>query len=825
MKDLQKRYDPSELNDLAHLRWKMNEVYKWNEGENKSNNFIIDTPPPTVSGMLHMGHISSYCHTDFIARYKRMTGKNVFYPMGFDDNGLPTERLVEKNSKTRASDLTRENFTKLCKDTSEEYRKQFRELFTKMGLSIDWEQEYHTVSDISRKLSQLSFIDLYNKNETYRTIQPMFWDTVDQTAIAQAEIVETEFSSYMNYINFTLECGKKIVIATTRPELLAACVCVFFHPDDERFKHLEGQYAKTPLFKVCVPLIPDTDVKMDKGSGLVMCCTFGDEMDIKWAKKHNLSHHMIINKYGKLSDFSAVRKLSEHSTENLEKIINILHNLKIKAAREESIKLLEEYGEMHHKDQIIHNVKCAERSGSPIEIFPTPQWFIHILKHKKQLLDNANKIAWYPKHMKNRIIQWIEGLEWDWCVSRQRYFGVPFPIWYSNRHGEEGKILVANVDQLPVDPLYDLPEGYSRNEITAETDVMDTWATSSVSPQLNSYAITDNLSIDKDRHKSLFPADLRPQSHEIIRTWTFYTIVKSLLHENKIPWKNTMISGWCLAKDKTKMSKSKGNVITPKSIIDKYGADAIRYWTSSSKLGTDTVYSEDVIKIGHRLITKIWNASKFVAMHIQNIGQNFDIKAITETMDLWILSKLSQTIKECTVALENYEYCQARVVVEDFFWNVFCDNYIEFIKSRVYNLENETASSSAQHGLAVILNNTLKLFAPFLPHVTDILYYSIFDSKKSIHSRNTWPDYNIITHDKNSEKIGDASVILLNEIRKIRTDHNLSMKHAIKQITIGCKTGYFTESALSDFKSVTNAENLIIQNTNSVVPEILSTDI
>lgn len=848
MKPLPKKYDHKETELRFQKSWEENDVYKWDSSESRENTYVIDTPPPTVSGLLHMGHVFSYTQADFVARFQRMSGKTVFYPMGFDDNGLPTERLVEKVKKVRASDLSREEFIELCSNVSEDARKQFRNLFEQIALSVDWEQEYHTISKDSRKISQLSFIDLFNKDKSYRKLQPMLWDPVDQTAIAQAEIEDKEMQSQKNYLHFGLEGDDsvKLEIMTTRPELLGACVAVVYNPNDERYQRLKGKKAITPVFGVKVDIISDEKVDIEKGTGLVMCCSFGDETDIAWWREHNLKTRLILNKYGKIQVKISDNKvefeddnssINDSNAINIEKTIKAFQdilNLKSRTtARAKVLELLETEGAIFKEPEVtIHAEPCAERSGSPLEILPTHQWFVKILDQKEQLKEKASKCNWYPQFMKTRVDQWIDGLSWDWCISRQRYFGVPFPIWHSKRAGEEGKILVASPEQLPVNPIVDLPEGYSRDEVDAETDVMDTWATSSVSPQLSSKGITDELYIDQMRHKKLFPADLRPQAHEIIRTWAFYTIVKAHLHEDVIPWKNLMISGWCLASDKTKMSKSKGNVVTPVGLIEEKGADVVRFWASTSKLGSDTAYSEDVLKIGKKLVNKLWNATKFTAIHLDKLEQepvtatqDVKDKIIFEELDLWVLSKLNLTVKNATEEYEKYEYSNARSTTEDFFWNDFCDNYLELVKTRVYG-ENENTSKQSQlsavHTIYYCLNAILKLFAPIVPHITDELYTHIFDNEAqkfggSIHSRGTWPQYGNYPLIESAIESGGVCVDVLDKVRKAKSDKNISIKTALKYIKIDKSLENKISNFDSDLKNVTSSDEIIFGDVTDVV--------
>lgn len=824
MKELPKKYKHLEAEQKWQEFWLKNNIYTWDPKVSREDSFVIDTPPPTVSGLLHMGHIFSYTQADFIARFQRMSGKNVFYPMGFDDNGLPTERLVEKVKKIRGGNTPREEFIATCQDVVDEAEEEFRRLFRSVALSVDWKQEYQTISKQSRKISQLSFLDLFNKDRAYRQLQPSLWDPADRTALAQADIEDKELGSQMNDVTFTLEDGTPVTIATTRPELLGACVAVFYHPEDERYTKYKGSTAISPLFGVKVPVLADEHVDKEKGTGLVMCCTFGDQTDIDWWKAHKLPTRVILDKAGKLCNMEEIGSDDWPTVDakKAQKTIAELTGLKIKAARSHILELLNDEGVLTKQEAITHAVKCAERSGTPLEILVTQQWFIKILDQKKELLKKADECEWHPHHMKVRIDQWIKGLSWDWCISRQRFFGVPFPIWYSKRPGEEGKILTAHPDDLPVDPLQDSPRGYSKDEVEPEHDVMDTWATSSVSPQLSSLGINDEHNIDIDRHRHLFPADLRPQAHEIIRTWAFYTIVKAHLHEDTIPWKNLMISGWCLASDKTKMSKSKGNVVTPVDLIEEKGADVVRYWASTSHLGTDTAYSEDVLKIGKKLVNKIWNASKFASLQLSKIDgtpstakADYDKGIITETLDIWILTRLHKATLKATTEFHQFEYCRAREAIEDFFWNDFCDNYLEMAKTRSYGEHenvNSTQQQSAIYTIYHVVETFLRLFAPIVPHVCEELYSHIFDDKfdkdGSICRVGSWPQTDDYPTSITEETIGKQTVQILNAVRKLKADKNVSIKWPITTLTICGKETEKLQPILQDLGFVTSSQHI-----------------
>ncbi len=886
-KILENKYDAKTREKFWQSEWRKKKIYQWKDDKPKDQTFVIDTPPPTVSGLLHMGHVFSYTQADFVARYQRMSGKDVFYPMGFDDNGLPTERLVEKVIGKKAGIFEAENghgsFVKKCREVVEEAEKEFEAMFSEIALSVDWEQKYQTISPESQKISQASFLDLYHKGLVEKKFEPVFWDISDRTALAQADLVDKEVEGAMNYIEFAIDgSDEKIEIMTTRPELLPACVAVMVHPEDPRYKHLHGKYAITPLFGVKVPIVADDLVQLDKGTGAVMCCTFGDETDIRWWKKHQneygltvvgrptISRNGVMSRCeisdGHLAFFDAMenaaRGLVFHKTmrpdecASLEEFVVVYKELvegkKIKEAQSSIIEALKEKNLFSKpSEKITRAVKCAERSGVPIEILVVPQWFIKILDKKSELKAKAAECNWFPEYMKVRIDQWIDGLSWDWCISRQRFFGVAFPVWYSKRAGEEGKILVADIDQLPCDPTVNLPKGYSRDEVTAETDIMDTWATSSISPQLSSKGISAETDLgNSDRHKKLFPADLRPQAHEIIRTWAFYTLTKSYLHsldkdgkprenpserekEIQIPWKNLMISGWCLAADKTKMSKSKGNVVTPTALIEEKGSDIVRYWASTSHLGADTSYSEDVFKIGQKLVTKLLNAAKFASMHFRILERDKFLgistsKNITEAADLWVLSKLQATTKQATESFNKFEYARAREAIEEFFWKDFCDNYLEICKVRSYGLDAEKLvgvnltptqkheikdkQKSAIITLNICLNTVLKLFAPFIPNITDEIFSTIFADefakKGSIHARGNWPKLPDQLFSQKFYDIGEVALEVIAEVRKFKSENNLSMKTTVKKIEVRCEKD-LTE-ILEDLKNVCNANEIEI---------------
>jgi valyl-tRNA synthetase len=842
---LPETYDTAAIEKKWQKHWEEHKIYAWDASVSRANSFVIDTPPPTVSGTLHMGHVFSYTQADFVARYQRMMGKNVFYPMGFDDNGLPTERLVEKEKKIRAVDKSREEFIQICLGVSEAARKEFRALFESIALSVDWAQEYHTISDSSRALSQASFLDLVNKGHCYRALRPFYWDPVDQTAIAQAEIVDKEMASHQNIILFEVD-GVKVPVMTTRPELLPACVALMYHPDDA--DKYAGKEAITPLFGVRVPMIADEKVDKEKGTGLVMCCTFGDDTDKEWWEKHKLQTRVILNKYGKL-DESALRNIGI-----AEALVEAIKNKRVSnsdpksfGARQIIMNMLAEVGLVVDVKPITHSVKCAERSGEPLEILPSEQWFVKVSDKKEALKARTEECTWHPEWMKLRMLQWIDGLNQDWCISRQRYFGVPFPVWYVRKYGSTDAFTAVYPQpkqSMPVNPLAELPKGmikipgltfesvgsigafasedivdingnviFSGNsdiqlEVVPDFDVMDTWATSSISPQLSAGAIcphptplpegegTSAARGEGERFQKLFPADLRPQAHEIIRTWAFYTLVKAHLHNASIPWHNLMISGWCLAEDKTKMSKSKGNVVTPVALIEEKGTDAVRYWAATSRLGQDTAFSPDLLKIGKKLVNKLWNATQFAAIHLSKMNAAPQTAAtdagITEVLDQWILSRLGETVKAATDAFNGYEYAVALDATNQFFWADFCDNYLELIKARVYNEEGKFTAAqqqSAVRALYYCLEGILKLYAPIVPHVTEELYSHIFAeayaAKGSLHARGQWVKLDDYKVDADALAQGKTALEVLEKVRSEKSTRNVSIKFPVKLLTIG----------------------------------------
>lgn len=783
--ELPKNYDPKDAEQKWQTFWVENNIFRFDENSDKPV-FSIDTPPPTVSGAMHLGHAFSYTHQDIIARYKRMQGFNVFYPFGTDDNGLATERLIEKTNKIKASRMDRNEFTQLCLDTLEkELRPSYVKDWKKIGMSCDWNISYTTISDYSRKISQLAFLDLVKKKRVYQKEAPVIWCPGCATALSQVEIEDVELNSFFNDIIFKID-GVDVTVATTRPELLPACVAVIYHPNDERYKKYEGKYAKVPLFDFKVPILADKRVDPEKGTGIVMCCTFGDQTDMEWQKAFNLEIKSAFTPDGKMTELAGDYV-----------------GLPIKEARKKIIEDLKELGLLTNQKPIKHAVNTHERCSTEVEFMHSKQWFIKYLDLKEDFIKRGNELNWYPSYMKNRYDNWVNGLQWDWCISRQRFSGVPFPVWFNKETGEP---IFAKESQLPVDPLKDLPVGYTADQVVAEKDIMDTWVTSSLTPHLAADRYKGKPIYDK-----IYPMSLRPQAHDIITFWLFNTVVRSHIHDDSLPWSDVMISGWALDPHGKKMSKSKGNVIAPQKIFEKFSADALRFWASGAKLGDDVPYQEKDLVTGRKTVTKLWNASKFALMHLEDFTEySGDLKL----MDAWILSKINRIIKSCTLSMDKYEYSKTKQEADNFFWNILCDNYLEISKDRLYNPEIRGVKErkSAQFALYHSLISVLKLFAPILPHITDEIYSLYFAEKencKSIHI-SSWPKANEDLINDEIEKTGDVFVSILGAVRRYKSEKSLSLKAELEKIVIECpnELKVSLEKTFDDLKSSTKAKEI-----------------
>ena len=841
MAEFQDKYNFKDSQEKWLADWKDDDSFKWDKNLPADLDYVIDTPPPTVSGTLHVGHVYSYTQADIIARYFRMSGRNVLYPIGWDDNGLPTERLVEKVKKVRGGTMSREEFVALCREVIPEYHEQFRNLFGRLALSVDWSREYQTISDESRAISQLSFVDLFNKGLLERRLEPALWDPADRTAIAQAEVDELEQTGVLNTVAFGVEDGDEVLIATTRPELLAGVGALMIHPDHPRASELVGKNAISPMYHVPVPIIADETVDPEKGTGVVMCCTFGDVTDIQWWRTHDLPLRLAIDATGRMIETlpMGTEDWPSADIDAARATMAEMAGLKTKAAKAKMIELLKEDGALRDQQETRQVIPIAERSGAPLEIIVTNQWFIRTLDFKQELLEKGREINWHPSYMRQRFESWVEGLKWDWSISRQRHFGVSLPVWYSKRAGEEGKILLPDADQLPVDPMNDLPKGYSADEVTAETDVLDTWATSSVSPQMVTRSISPELGYDPDAHERLFPMAMRPQAHEIIRTWAFYTIVKSLHHQQELPWRDICISGWCLAEDGSKMSKSKNNIIDPIRLLDDYGTDAVRYWTGTSRLGNDTALATNTLKQGKRLVTKLWNASRLAHMSLERhkleaVSPKADVESgvISHRLDIWVLGQLASAIEKATASFETYNYAVALKTIEDFFWHIHCDNYLELVKnrSRVDEGEPDTDQLSALHTLLHVTHAVVRLFAPFVPFVTEELAQHFLlegEDDVTVHARNNWPKPEDHVAAESNADIGKTVLDILAATRKVRAELSVSRRAEIETLFVNSSVGLTDadlESVLEDLKATTVAQTITVGSFDSELPSAQSQD-
>ena len=759
--------------------WEKQKIYKFKPGK---ETYSIDTPPPTLSGNMHIGHSFSYSQQDFIARFYRMFKGSVFYPFGTDDNGLPTERLVEKINNVKSKEMSRSDFIELCLKTLKKITPDFVQDWKNLGISADYDICYSTIDKNSQKISQKSFIELYKKGEIYKKEFPTLWCCECQTAIAQAELEDKEQETFFTTLKFFVnDNGKEIVlpIATTRPELLGACVGVFVNPKDKRYKQFVGKKAKVPLFNHEVPILEDESAEIDKGTGALMICSFGDKYDVDAINRHKLNSRVVLNKNGTLNDLFKDYK-----------------GLKIKEARKRILEDLKEKNLIVEQKKIVHNVNVHDKCGTEIEFIPTEQWFIKILDKKKQLIEQGRKINWYPEHMKKRYENWIQGLDWDWSISRDRHFGIPIPVWHCEKCNS---IVLAEEKELPIDPIKIKKKCLKcKSELRPETKVLDTWATSSLTPQIASSLVKNQIKI---------PYSLRPQAHDIIRTWAFYTIVKSLLHEKKLPWNNIVISGFVTLGGE-KMSKSKGNVIAPQEVLNNYGADALRFWSSGSRLGEDLDYQEKDLVTGKKFINKLWNASNFVFMNLNNYKGYKGKSAKLEKVDELFIQKLNETIKSSTEYFEKYEYNRVRAEVEQFFWNVFCDYYLEIVKWRVYN-GNKQEKESAYYTLYYSLLNILKLLAPIMPFITEEIYQSHYlknEKIKSIHLCE-WPEEIKVKKEKGDGKIFDGLIEIIGKIRQEKTKSQKSMKAEIV-LTLEKDKIKELKEVIEDLKHVVNAREI-----------------
>src|SRR5687767_10369406 len=811
-------------------KWEAEGTYRFEPGDRPRDQiYSIDTPPPTVSGSLHVGHVFSYTHTDVIARFQRMRGKAVLYPMGWDDNGLPTERRVQNYFGVRCDPslpydpnfvapekpgkqpiaVSRPNFIELCTRLTAEDEKVFEHLWRHLGLSVDWSMTYATIGRRAQRISQLSFVRLLARGEAYQLEAPTLWDIDFRTAVAQAELEDREQPGAYHRLRFARPDQGFVEIETTRPELIPACVALVAHPDDERYKPLFGKDVVTPLFGVSVPVKAHALADPEKGSGIAMICTFGDLTDVTWWRELSLPVRAVIAPNGTLRPVAwGGAGWESRDAARAQQAYDQLASLSAAKARIRIVELLRESGDLVGEPRpITHPVKFFEKGDRPLEIITSRQWFIKTMEHREALLARGVELQWHPDYMRHRYENWVNGLVGDWCVSRQRFFGVPFPVWY--RLGADGTAdylqpLVPGESRLPVDPSTDAPDGYAEdqrgkpNGFTGDPDIMDTWATSSVSPQVASGWLDD-----PDRFARVFPMDLRPQGHDIIRTWLFSTVLRSHLEHDSLPWAHTAISGFITDPDRKKMSKSKGNVVTPAGLLTEHGSDGVRYWAACARPGADTIFEPGQMKVGRRLAIKILNAARFALMQAEPRGP------ITEPLDRGMLTSLSLLVAESTEQLDAYEYSRVLERTERFFWS-FCDDYLELVKSRRYGDFTPEAAASANSAMLVALSALLRLFAPYLPFVTEEVWS--WWRPGSIH-RAAWP-----TADEVVAPIGGAdaaavtvfvqSQAALSEVRRIKALAKKPVKAVIERAVLPAAFDPLTPAA-RDFKAAAHIRDLV----------------
>ena len=808
------------LEEKLSQRWADEKTYAFDENTTREQVYSIDTPPPTASGSLHVGHMFSYTQTDVIARYQRMTGKNVFYPLGWDDNGLPTERRVQNyygvlcdpsvadndsfrdlitwkadgtpkpdRSQAKWPRISRNNFIELCEELAVEDEKVFENLFTTLGLSVDWSRTYRTIDAHSRKVSQLAFLKDLEAGNAYMAEAPTMWDVTFRTAVAQAELEDKERPGAYHRISFHRPNGEKVWIETTRPELLPSCVALVAHPDDERYKPLFGTTVTSPLFGVEVEIKAHPLAQPDKGAGIAMICTFGDTTDVTWWRELQLDTRALIGRDGRFSRETPEWITSAEGRERYERMAGTT----VFTAQKTVVEMLVEAGEMDGDPKpITHPVKFYEKGDKPLEIVASRQWYIRNggrdAARREKLIERGREMNWYPSFMRSRYENWVEGLNGDWLISRQRFFGVPFPVWYPlDAEGEpdyENPILPTE-EMLPVDPASQAAPGYTEDQrgvaggFIADPDVLDTWATSSLTPQ-----IATGWGVNPDLHAKTFPMDLRPQGHDIIRTWLFSTAVRAETLASSVPWYNTALSGWILDPDRKKMSKSKGNVVVPNEVLEKYGSDAVRYWAASARLGADTAYDEGQMKIGRRLAIKVLNASKFaLTMGGEGAAIDLDPALVTVPLDRSVLAALASVIDEASAALASYEHSRALEVTESFFWT-FCDDYLELVKERAYNRDgawDEASAASARAALAIVIDNVVRLLAPYLPYVTEEVWS--WYREGSVHTA-AWPVVADLAGVEGDPSVLEAASSALIALRRVKSEAKVSPRTPFLAVTV-----------------------------------------
>jgi valyl-tRNA synthetase len=832
--------------------WEAEGVARFDRSATRDQVFAIDTPPPTVSGSLHVGHVFSYTHTDTVARYQRMRGKAVFYPMGWDDNGLPTERRVQNYfgvrcdpsqpyvggfeppfrgdppKDHRAVPISRPNFIELCDELVAIDEKVFEDLFRRLGLSVDWTLLYATIDERSRRASQRAFLRNLARGEAYSQEAPTMWDVDFQTAVAQAEMEDRERPGAYHRIAFAhlgadgaggpgLDGSGQVVIDTTRPELIAACVAMVAHPDDERYQPLFGTLARTPLYGVEVPIVAHPLAQPDKGTGIAMICTFGDITDVTWWRELDLPTRAIIGRDGRILhdapdgvDAQAYAAIAGLTTKQAQKVV-------VDQLREAGL-LLDE------PRPITHPVKFYEKGDRPLEIVTSRQWYLRNggrdADLRAALVARGGEMDWHPGHMRHRYDNWVEGLHGDWLVSRQRFFGVPIPVWYRlDEHGQPvyDEPLLPEESQLPIDPSTDVPAGFTADQrgvpggFMGDPDIFDTWATSSLTPQ-----IAGRWEDDADLFGRVFPMDMRPQAHDIIRTWLFSTVVRSHHEHGVAPWSHAALSGWILDPDRKKMSKSKGNTITPMDLFDQYGTDAVRYWAACARPGIDTAFSEEQMKVGRKLANKLLNVTKFVlGMGEGDAASAPSLDAVTEQVDRAMLAKLDAVVAEATAAFDAFDYARALERTEAFFW-WFCDDYVELVKGRAYGTRGAAPAASAAAALRLALDAVQRLLAPFLPFAAEESWRWWHET--SVHTA-SWPTATGVDADP---VLLDPVCEVLGLVRRAKTEAKVSQRATVASLEVAAPPAWHAaiEAGRPDLLDAGSVEELTVRDGDELVAAV-----
>lgn len=802
-------YDHLAVEAAVRSLWEEHDIYRFDR-EAAGTVFSVDTPPPYVSAShLHVGHAMSYSQPDFVVRYRRMKGDSVFYPMGFDDNGLPTERYVEKTYGVKAVDMPRSEFVALCLAETRKTAARYEDLWRRVGLSVDWNLLYSTIDKRCQLTAQTSFIRLYEAGHLRRVEDPIIWCTECRTALAQADVEDLARTGKLHNVAFTASAdGRPLVIATTRPELLPACVALYFHPDDERYQELLGASATVPIFGYEVPIKTDESVEPGVGTGLMMVCTFGDGEDVlKW-RRDELDLRLAVTADGRLSELAGE-----------------FAGLQLTQARSAIVSRLGESGALVASVSVKQNVGVHERCLTPVEYQIRPQWFIRVREHQDKFMARAKELTWIPAHMQRRLEDWIQGLKWDWNISRQRHYGVPFPVWFCD---DCGHAVTANLSALPVDPLSDAPPmevcPACSGHLSPDPDVMDTWMTSSLSPQINDGWALNGFTSDPH----LAPMSLRVQAFEIIRTWLFYTIVQSQFHFDRLPWQTVMISGWGMNEQGKKIAKrdldqsttADGfNRYVPDHVIDRYGADALRIWATKAKIGTDLRYNEKDVKTGRKLAVKMWNVARLMNMYGFDPAIEPDPSVLCTDVDRWMLSHLADAIGEVTSAMDQYEFTQGYQAAARFFWSIYCDRYIEMIKERFLNPAHHTDSErvSARAALGIGFRALLGMFAPFAPFITEHLYQQLFrghEGTVSLHLT-AWPAP--APQWRTNRSLIDNMSTILDQIRILRSNLNLGSNTRISKVVLNATTddGHRIARALAEpLRVAARAEEAVFADAN-----------